>query len=184
MIVVGIDYSMSSPAVCVLGDTFKESHFMFVTKRKAHMGQMADNIVGIEGPDTLNQIERFNCLAGAVEVFLDIFDGPKHIFLEGYAMGAKGQVFQIGENTGILKSMLWNNNYEIDVPAPTSIKKFATGKGTAKKEMMYDQFLKDGNPDLRLTFPSKSDKIGNPISDIVDAWYLAQYGKRQLSTAK
>lgn len=56
---------------------------------------------------------------------------------EGYAMGAKGKVFHLGELGGILR--LWshrNTTYPyIEVP-PSTLKKYATGNGFADKTEM------------------------------------------------
>jgi hypothetical protein len=59
--------------------------------------------------------------------------------------------------------------------APTHIKKFATGKGNAKKEMMYESFLTETQRNLQLELEIKSEKIGNPVSDIVDSYYICKY---------
>jgi len=56
------------------------------------------------------------------------------VFMEGYAFGATGRVFQIAENTGSLKYQLWKEGLGYDVYPPSMIKKFATGKGNANKE--------------------------------------------------
>jgi len=40
---------------------------------------------------------------------------------------------------------------------------------------MYASFLVAGNPDINKTISPKKSTIGNPVSDIVDAYYLALY---------
>jgi Holliday junction resolvasome RuvABC endonuclease subunit len=52
----------------------------------------------------------------------------------------------------------------ITVVAPTTLKKWATGKGNAKKEQILEEFLKE--------FP-KFDMTGK-IDDIADSYYLAK----------
>ena len=94
------------------------------------------------------------------------------IGLEDYAMGAKGRVFAIGENTGILKYKL--RGYSLSTYPPTVVKKFATDKGNANKELMYETFTEETGVDLKDFFPSKSEKIGNPISDIIDSYYICK----------
>ena len=59
--------------------------------------------------------------------------------------------------------------------APTTIKKFATGKGNANKEKLYDAFVEETGIDIRKTLDI-SNKSWNPVSDIVDAYYIAKYG--------
>ena len=95
-----------------------------------------------------------------------------HVFIEDYAFGATGKVFHIGENTGLLKYRLYKRDYSFQMVAPTMVKKFATQKGNANKEMMLDQFNMENNIDLREVIGTKTE---NPISDIVDSYYVWQY---------
>ncbi len=99
------------------------------------------------------------------------------IGLEGYAMGAKGQVFNIGENTGILKHYIQViEGWELTTYAPSAVKKFATEKGNANKEKMYEHFIKETGLDLEkiFGFDINPEKINGPISDVVDAYYIAK----------
>jgi Holliday junction resolvasome RuvABC endonuclease subunit len=57
---------------------------------------------------------------------------------------------------------------------PSVIKKFATGKGNADKQKMYEQFTKDTNTNLMKAFDIPT--LNNPITDIVDAYYIAKKG--------
>jgi hypothetical protein len=65
---------------------------------------------------------------------------------------------------------------EQSVVPPTVIKKFGTGKGNASKELMYESFFSDLGVDIREKIGIISVKQWNPISDIVDAYYIANYG--------
>ena len=64
-----------------------------------------------------------------------------------------------------------------DIPvftiAPTVIKKFATGKGNAKKDMMLSNFITSTGCDVRQVLDYAGD---NPISDIVDSYFICEYG--------
>jgi len=62
---------------------------------------------------------------------------PVKIAIEGYAYGMRGQgVYQLGELGGIVRLGLMEAGVSImDVP-PATLKKFVTGKGNAKKELM------------------------------------------------
>ena len=100
-----------------------------------------------------------------------------HVTIEGYSMGSKGKVFHIAENTGLLKYKLWKHNIPFDTPAPTTVKKFATGKGNAPKERMYECFEATTGWDLESLLDCRRDK--NPVSDVVDAYYMATYGADQ-----
>jgi Holliday junction resolvasome RuvABC endonuclease subunit len=96
------------------------------------------------------------------------------IMIEDYSFGSKGKVFNLAENCGILKYLLYKHNYIFHTVPPTVVKKFATGKGNATKEKMYEAFLSDTMVDLHnILLPNA--KLASPITDVVDAWYLARY---------
>ena len=110
--IVGIDYSMTSPAICCCEGKFKyeNCNFMFITNRKKSEGRWSPKIVGLPLYEYADNLERFTKLAKITVDFIRenvIYNGYTiHIGLEGYAFGAKGQVFNIGENTGIKDAML------------------------------------------------------------------------------
>ena len=52
--------------------------------------------------------------------------------------------------------------------------KSATGKGNADKDMMYNAFVKETNIDLKSIF--ETEKVGNPISDIADSYFIQKVG--------
>jgi crossover junction endodeoxyribonuclease RuvC len=96
------------------------------------------------------------------------------VFIEDYAYSATGKVFHIAENMAILKNMLVQTGIKYTMISPTAIKKFATGKGNANKEKMYESFKNETGRDLEKEFELRCDK--NPISDIVDSYWLCKYG--------
>lgn len=97
------------------------------------------------------------------------------VFIEDYAFAAKGLVFHIGENTGLLKNKLHKLRIEFNVVPPTKVKKLAVGKGNAKKDDLYKQFESETSLNLLELFQlSKMD--ANPISDIVDSYFICKYG--------
>jgi len=179
--IVGIEYSMTSPAICVCIGEFKYENckFIFVTGKKKFAQPFNKQIEGVILPTYKNNTERFSSLAEITRDF--IFnewpeDDEVSLGLEGYAMGAKGQVFNIGENTGILKYYLqYIEEWGVDIHAPSAIKKFATDKGNASKELMYEAFVKETGVNLDEILEQKIDNgVPSPISDIVDAYYIAK----------
>jgi len=62
----------------------------------------------------------------------------------------------------------------ITVP-PTVLKKFATGKGNANKELMQEAFMLETGWDIKALL-GQTEKQWNPSSDIIDAYYLVRYG--------
>lgn len=61
---------------------------------------------------------------------------PSIVILEGYAMGGKGLVFQIGEWGGIVRLEAWRRGIDVIVVTPNTLKYAATGNGSAKKPEM------------------------------------------------
>lgn len=97
------------------------------------------------------------------------------MIIEDYSMGSKGRVFHIAENCGILKHELYVNELPFDTVPPTTLKKFASGKGNASKEMMYESFLRETNIDIKNHINPKLKESDNPVSDVIDSFYLAKY---------
>ena len=78
---------------------------------------------------------------------------------------------------GTLKHKLYKRSTPFESIVPGQIKKNATGKGNADKLKMYEQFVKDTNVDLMKEFDQT--KLNNPVTDIVDSYYIAKYGSNQ-----
>jgi len=179
---VGIDYSMTSPAICVCYSeifNFDQCKFFFLTKEKSKL----KNEVQFFSPDLLNDDfssneERFLRIACWATTCIVPPSIPK-VFIEGYAYAAKGRVFNIGENTGVLKSRLYQANLRYEVLAPGSVKKFATDKGNAKKPEMLEAFLKDTGFDLEQYFDVAKRKNKSPASDIADSYFICKLGASQ-----
>jgi len=182
--IVGIDYSLTSPAVCVTQDfKFENSYFYYLTSKKKYIGNMRKNIIGCEHKLWTDPIERFTQISDwVIDLLTHItpatpidLTGPYKIFIEGYSFGSKGQaVFQIAENCGILKYRLQEKKYPYETVVPSVVKKGASGKGNADKQLMYESFTKHTGVDLLETF--EAEKLNNPVTDIIDSYYIAKVG--------
>ena len=170
---VGIDYSMSSPSICVhVGKewSFNNCKFYFLTnKKKCHFSD--GRFFGSLHVDFLTQEERFDSIASWA---ISHIPANASVYIEGYAFAAKGVVFNIAENTGVLKHKLYNRNKtSINVVAPSTVKKYATGKGNADKMLMYHTFVDETQFDISSTIHCNEGE--SPMSDIVDSYYIAKY---------
>ena len=88
-------------------------------------------------------------------------------------------MFAIGENTAILKYKLYfEKHVGYNLVAPTAVKKYATSKGNAKKEQMYEVFYEQTKIDLFKIFDVTS--VRSPINDIVDSYFLCQMASRDI----
>ena len=178
--IVGIDYSLTSPAICI--DNDGKLMFYYLTNKKKWIGQMAKNIVGYEHQEYTSPIQRFTQISDWVFDIISKVNISK-VFIEGYSFGSKGQgIFQIAENCGILKYRLEEQNIPYETVVPSVVKKGATSKGNADKEMMYEAFVKETKIDLKKIFDT--EKVGNPVSDIADSYFIQKvgYGGRSEAT--
>ena len=172
--VIGIDYSLTCPCVCVSNNkVFADNYFYFLHNSKKYHGP-AINIMGDPHDDYTCEQERYENIASWVLSIIAPFDKETtQILIEDYSFGSKGRVFNLAENCGILKYLLWKSGYNFSTVAPTVIKKYATGKGNASKEKMYEAFRELTRLDIVDLYCSKT--LGSPITDIVDSYYIAMY---------
>ena len=185
--IVGIDYSLNSPAICIADDNFdfNKCSFHFLTSKKKHIGKFGKNIFGYEHKEYNNPIIRFsNISMWALDIIHKYKKNTAQVFVEGYSFGSKGQaVFQIAENCGILKYRLqMSPSILYDTIVPSVVKKYASGKGNADKQLMYDSFLNHTGADLLKTFDM--GKLSNPVTDIVDSYYIAKVGYENIESKK
>lgn len=172
MIVAGIDYSITSPAITVHeGKTWDPNacRFFYFGKKK----NIVENsrFTGSLYPEWKTLEERYEALSNwSLEILLS--EGVSDVAIEGYAFGAKGRaVFQIAENCGILKWKIWEAELPFEIYPPTQVKKFATDKGNAAKDLMYDAFKKETELNLQELLGTTT---WNPVSDIADSYFIAK----------
>ena len=178
MLVGGVDYSLSSPCVCVFSGTtwdFNLCKFYFLTSKKSFNDVFFKNIHGEMHKAWVHEVKRYNNIS---DWAIHLLWGCDFVLMEDYAYAAKGRTFALAENMGMLKHKLWCNDVPFDMVAPAKVKKYATGKGNAGKDKMYESFLEETGVDIFTEFfPKKEDdrsKIPGPVSDIVDAYYICQ----------
>ena len=172
--IIGIDYSLTSPAICININGDDILMFYYLTNKKKYIGQMSEDVIGYEHKEWTDPIQRFKYISDFALDIISPLISPQ-IFIEGYSFGSKGQgLFQIAENCGILKYRLQEQNLPYQTVVPSVVKKGATGKGNADKDMMYEAFVKETNIDLKKVFDT--DKVGNPVSDIADSYFIQKVG--------
>lgn len=172
--IVGIDYSLTSPAICVNNGNLM---FFYLTNKKKWIGKMSEDIIGYEHKEWTDPIQRFKQISDFALDIISPLLNPK-VYIEGYSFGSKGQgLFQIAENCGLLKYRLMENKIPYDTVVPSVVKKGATGKGNADKDMMYEAFKKETKLDLKKIFDT--EKVGNPISDIADSYFIQKIGSKK-----
>lgn len=178
MKVVGIDWSMSCPGLCIY-DTKDKLNFdncqLFFMHDNKKFDKSFGNIHGFKQKPFETQEERFHNLSEWAMEIIQRF-GVKHACMEGYAMGAsKGLVFNIAENGGLLKHKLWMAGIEVQCPAPSAVKKNFTGKGNAKKDFMHDTLKENEGISVSDRFQLNLAPESSPVSDVVDAYAMVNY---------
>jgi Holliday junction resolvasome RuvABC endonuclease subunit len=92
----------------------------------------------------------------------------EEVVLEGYALGASaGLVFNIAENTSVLKQKLRAAGIKFTTPSPSVAKKRLSGKGNSKKPDMCQAFTDKFGVSLSATLGCKPGDT--PENDLVDA---------------
>ena len=187
----GIDYSLTSPAICVWKETDDNRQFNF---------SMCD-VYYLETAQRLRRPSTFGLLTNlhpeiypewqTEEQRHDLLSewAMKHtqdcvVFIEGYAFATSGKshVRSVAENSGLLKHKMYKIKQPFSSIPPTVIKKFATDKGNANKDIMYESFTKepDTPPNLKTILRPKSTKLTGPTTDIVDSYWICKYGWKEL----
>jgi Holliday junction resolvasome RuvABC endonuclease subunit len=177
MVIAGIDYSLCGPAVCLFKSnatgkfSYSGCSFYFLTDNKRQSEIRCMNVVGERLTDWDSDEHRYETIA---DWAVDIVMGCSHVALEGYAYSASGKVFQIAENTGILKYKLYELSIPVTIIPPTEVKKYATGKGNADKNAMYAAWSHETGVDLKTLLTPKRQECVSPVSDIVDSYYICK----------
>ena len=195
ILVVGIDYSITSPGIVIFGVNDKW-HREFVSFRGfSEVKKNADaqrELIHYKKAHFSSEQERFDFMSSQVIEFIEQNRKGEDVYvaIEGYALGAKGLVFNIAEATGLVKHKLWDSGYHLRIYEPSLIKKYATGKGNSDKVSMGDAF--EAEEDLyKPTISSDLSDYDSPKADLVDAYWIAillynemllRYGVRTLST--
>jgi len=174
--IAGIDYSMTLPCIC-LHDAFGYEFHYLTSQKKYHLETENEDFstVGHVMPLYNDDTERWDVISKwAINILKDW--NLDLVVLEDYSYASTGRTFQIGEHFGLLKYKMKCSKIPFVTVPPTVIKKFATGKGNAKKELLNDAFIVETGWDVKKEL-QQTEKQWNPSSDIIDSYYLAEWGK-------
>jgi hypothetical protein len=181
---LGIDYSMSCPAMC-LRTSDEKRWFWFSTSRKTPYSDLPPNVSVYHHTKT-DVIPRAHEIAMAVLAQIAQWQRfPWNLKIvaygmEDYAYAATGQVFHIGEHAGVLKYNLFRNGVTVVPVAPTQAKKFGHGKGNADKVEMTEAFFRTYPvakqwPSIFFDLNKKKTIFDSPLTDLADAFWIAEY---------
>ena len=180
----GIDYSLTSPAICVWKQDADrlfdfDSCDLYYLENAQRLKRTKTGLLNLHPelyPDWETEEQRHDLLS---DWAMTCIQGCE-VYIEGYAFATSGKshVRSVAENTGLLKHKMYKSNQSFTSVPPTVIKKYATGKGNANKEVMYEAFNAEllTPPDLKTILKPKSTKLTSPVTDIVDAYFIAKWG--------
>ena len=202
MNLISVDYSINSPGICLLKDG--KPYFISYLKPKTgtkkeqklqeEMGMLDDvTLVYQPEPDVAKQemarVTRHRTIAkGLCDIIAEHTnpDEEYKVYLEGSSYGTSrfgtNSLIDLASASSIFKSYLIDrfNVTQLDVYAPTSIKKHV-GKGNMKKiDMWYvflnrEEALKDSQFFKFCLEQKDSKKLMKPLDDLVDAYFLLEY---------
>lgn len=177
MIIAGIDLSYTSPAICIYNDadapTYENLSFYGMKEDKTRNSAKGTGVYGniqIDlQPKWTCAEERYGLIRDWAGLILKRHSVTR-VQLEGYAMGIRaGLVFNIAENTSLLKQYMYLNGIEFDTPSPSHVKKNFGLKGNAKKPEMIARFHQIF-PHVQLDKQLGIKAEAKPIDDLVDAF--------------
>lgn len=116
---LGIDQSLRSTGLAVI----------------ASAGNQALELLTLQ-PKKLSGAARLRYLRDGVRDVMIGYTGTQHACLEGYSLHSVNRSFDLGEVGGILRLCLYDMGLPFTVVPPTTLKKFASGTGTADKDAM------------------------------------------------
>ena len=155
--ILGVDQSFSCTGLCL----FDGNEHIFSTIQTVP-----------DKEDKLEKFKRAKYIAKEISE-LCMIHGVTDVRIEGLAMGKA-----IGNSTRDLAGLqyvivneLMENHPEISITiiTPTSLKKFATGKGNAKKDGMFES-LPENIQDVLIGYPKTKGRF-----DLADAYWLAMF---------
>lgn len=181
MITVGIDPSINCTGVCVyddVNDTHK--YYMIVGKTTKKMESFQHDHIDILNYHKLEtnkgeyQDKEFNKstniyrICSLIEHILNVFD-PDLVQMEGVSYGSLGSAALVdlaGLNFAI-RMVLMEKNLEFNILAPTSVKKFAVGNGSAEKDVMIASWKKLDRNITNIT--------DIKVDDLADSYFISHY---------
>ena len=176
MTLIGIDYSLTSPACCILKN---DEYFFYAIQRKETKSirklNLLNNVrIEICPKDNLTEFQYADKISDMMLRWINSTIGLDPVFaMEDYAYGAKGNsLLDIVAATTIFRYKLIKKYGEekFNLYSPSHIKKVFTKNGKADKLAMLKHFneIKLKNPFGQ--WCARMDKTEKPSEDIIDSF--------------
>lgn len=185
MITIGIDPSINSTGVCVNNNN-KCTYFIISSKKTKKMQEFSNMYIQYKFYDKLDgntkdlkyDIKEYNKSINTKLICDAIFSIIKKyrnkdvtVYMEGVSYGSSNSAALVdlsGLNFAI-RYMLLNNGIPFIIVSPSQNKKFATGNGSADKNLMVYSWL--------ILEKHLKDITSIKIDDLADAYFLSNYYK-------
>lgn len=160
---MGVDQSLSSTGICI-GDGVSALEYLdYFSTKKISDEELAD----IKRVKEIS--EHIVKLAKEYKV--------SHIYLEAISYGSTGRATrQLAGLLFVMASDLIDEGFDVHIVPPTSLKKFATGKGNSGKDVMMSSLPKNILDEVNKVKKSSRD-------DLTDAYWLMRYAYEEQKEA-
>lgn len=157
-IVIGLDLSLVGTGVVAVSD-----HQTYPIKSPQLNTDILDQVLIESSPKEENTPRLIGINTKVMKIIIK--HKPNLVVMEGPAFGVQktSSIFTLGELAGIVKASLHTMHQPFMIVTPSALKKWVTGKGNAKKDLMLLKVYQ---------------KFGVEFSDdnLCDAYALAKYG--------
>ena len=186
MTLVGIDFSIASPAVTI--EKNNELFFYAIQRKDSKIARklnMLNNVaVEICPNEGLTPFQYYDKMTDMLMRWINSNIGPNPLFaMEDYAYSAKGNsLIDIVAATTFFRYKLIKKYGEdkLNLYSPSHVKKTFTGNGKADKNMMLDHFNSLGFVFPFAQYASTLDETKKPLEDVVDSYAVMTTMKKEL----
>lgn len=190
MTVVGLDLSINSTGICVYDTDTRQSVYYIVGSKftKKALNYQHNRLILIPYEKTTvdskleysvkERLKTYNIynIVSAIKQVLLSYDVDA-VAIEGISFGSTGSAALIdlsGLNYMVRMACMESNIPYVFIVSPTQNKKFASGNGSAEKDVMISAWNK-----MDKTMADIADYV--KVDDIADAYFLARYAESLLS---
>lgn len=187
MTYIGIDYSLTSPACCILKEN--ELYFYAIqrkeTKAIRKLNMLNNVTIEICPKEGMTEFQYMDKISDMMLRWINSTIGPDPVFaMEDWVYSLRGNsLIDIVYATAVLRYKLIKKYGEgsINFYSPSHIKKHATEKGNAKKDDMLFAFNR-----LHMKTPfgewcHKMSKTSKPEEDMIDAYWTLSTMKSEMN---
>ena len=190
MVTIGLDLSINSTGVCIYNTSRLQSFYYIISPKftkkaischNAHLALMTYKKTTVDPKldySVKEELKTYNIynIVKSIKLILDSWR-PDVVTIEGVSFGSTGSAALIdlsGLNYMVRMACIEAEVPNVFIVSPTQNKKFATGNGSAEKDVMISAWQKLEKHMIGVEQYVKVD-------DIADAYFMARYGESLLS---